>query len=332
MKFPPLVTMTSEIEILLKELNELKVTATLKSINADMSRNLRRQTILKSSLYSARIEGNPLEMVDLEGDYGGKDIHKLEIGNLVMAYEKLPETGEKLLNTELICQWHRWTMAGLSGEAGHVRGEDSAIFNEAGVAVYIAPAHQEVMGLLRELCEFVNANRYPGPVVAGAAHIWFEKIHPFLDGNGRVGRLLLTWILRRSGYDFGGLVAIEEYLDEHRGDYYAALAVDKQEVSGFIGYFLAAIVVQVRVSLARTIEQVIPRYPGLLPRRAEIVEIITDHKMVSFDFLRRRFRGVAERTLHYDLSQLANNGYVEKLGTTKGVMYALGGRDNNKRY
>lgn len=332
MKFPPMVMMTDKIEILLMKLDELKVEVTLKSINVDAGRDLRRKTILKSSLYSARIEGNPLEMTDLEGANSKGDKHKLEISNLVTAYEKLPEMSEKILSRELICQWHRWTMGGISAEAGYIRDEDSAIFNEAGMAVYITPAHQEVRRLVDELCEFVNANRYPGPVVAATAHIWFEKIHPFLDGNGRVGRLLLTWILRRSGYDFGGLVAIEEYLDKYKEDYYAALTVEKQEVSGFVEYFIEVLILQVQFSIEILENVKLVKYSGLLPRRAEIMEIINDHKLVSFDFLRRRFRGVPERTLHYDLSQLVKNGYVEKLGTTKGVMYALSGRDNNKRY
>jgi len=62
---------------------------------------------------------------------------------------------------------------------------------------------------------------------------------------------------------------------------------------------------------------------NLLSRRAEIVEIIRDHKMVSFDFIARRFRAVPTRTLHYDISQLVRFGYVKKLGNTRGAMYTM---------
>lgn len=56
-------------------------------------------------------------------------------------------------------------------------------------------------------------------------------------------------------------------------------------------------------------------------RRQEIVLTIRDHNMVSFDFLTRNFRGVPVSTLHYDLLQLQKKGYIQKMGSTRGVMY-----------
>lgn len=62
---------------------------------------------------------------------------------------------------------------------------------------------------------------------------------------------------------------------------------------------------------------------NLLPRRAEIVEIVRDHKMVSFDFIARGFAAVPKSTLHFDIQQLLKQGYIKKLGTTRGVVYTL---------
>lgn len=322
MKFPPVIALTAEINVLLADIENLKTKASLHRVSPEMLMALRRQALLKSSLYSARIEGNPLELSDIEIGSNVHEIHKQEVANLVIAYERLLDSSEKSLSPELFKEWHRLVLSGISGAAGHFRTEESAIFNQAGVAVYLAPASQRVVELMGGLCEFVNVSGYPAPVVAAVAHIWFEKIHPFLDGNGRVGRLLVAWILKRSGYDFSGLVSLEEYLDLHRDAYYTALAVDKQEVSGFVEYFLTAIVSHAQSSLARIEKSDLPKYPGLLPRRAEIVQIISDHKIVSFDFLRRRFRAVPDRTLHNDLQQLVRLGLIEKLGATRGVMYA----------
>jgi DNA-binding transcriptional ArsR family regulator len=61
----------------------------------------------------------------------------------------------------------------------------------------------------------------------------------------------------------------------------------------------------------------------LLPRRAEIYNIIRDHKLVNFDFLRRRFASVNERTLRYDLKKLADQGLIRKRGATRGVYYEV---------
>lgn len=59
----------------------------------------------------------------------------------------------------------------------------------------------------------------------------------------------------------------------------------------------------------------------LLPRRKEILRIIKDHQMVSFDFIKRRFISVPESTLHYDLRQLIKQGFIKKLGSTRGTNY-----------
>jgi len=61
----------------------------------------------------------------------------------------------------------------------------------------------------------------------------------------------------------------------------------------------------------------------LLPRRQEILAIIKDHHLVSFDFIARRFASVPKSSLHYDLKYLLNRGFVQKLGKTRGVLYAI---------
>ena len=59
----------------------------------------------------------------------------------------------------------------------------------------------------------------------------------------------------------------------------------------------------------------------LLPKRREILGVIRDHGMVSFDFIRRRFMAVSEETIHYDLQQLVKVGLIIKLGKTRGALY-----------
>jgi DNA-binding transcriptional ArsR family regulator len=59
----------------------------------------------------------------------------------------------------------------------------------------------------------------------------------------------------------------------------------------------------------------------LLPRRGEILAIIRDHKLVNIDFIKRRFEKINERTLRHDIKKLIDGGFVQKLGTTRGVYY-----------
>lgn len=313
MKFPPVYTFTPSIKQLLYDLDVLKAGYALHPVPAMQVVNLRRASLLKSSLYSARIEGNPSEDVDL----GNRDI-----ANLARAYEELSDRDEATI--DWIENLHRTVMENISGGSGRLRAEDSAIFNMAGVAVYLTPAPQNIRNLLADLCAYVTAGRDPAPIRAGVTHIWFEKIHPFLDGNGRVGRLLSAYILKKGGYDFSGLVPFEQYLDEHRDDYYYFLKKDVQDVTEFVEFYLTALFSQAKISLTVAYESGKPdKYALLAPRRAEIMRLIEDHKIVTFDFLSRRFRAVPVRTLHYDLSQLIKAGLVQKMGATRGVSYTL---------
>ena len=114
----------------------------------------------------------------------------------------------------------------------------------------------------------------------------------------------------------------EEYLDNHRSEYYSALEVSEKEVSDYLEFMLAALAKTAQDAKEEILrKQTLDAIDLLLPRRAEILQIIRDHKMVNFDFIKRRFMAVNERTLRYDLLRLANDGLIKKRGSTKGVYY-----------
>lgn len=324
MKFPPTVAITPTIKKLLYELDVLKASFTLNPVSLERQVSLRRASLLKSSLYSARIEGNPLELVDVSAfDLTDKNIHKIEVGNLLKAYEQLSQFIQTDISVDSLCSLHSIVMKDV-GVAGYLRSQESAIFDSAGNAVYLTPAPQNVRSLFNNLCAYANEHDHPIPVAAGVAHIWFEKIHPFLDGNGRVGRLLSAFILKKGAYDFSGLVPFEEYLDTHRDHYYYALGKDMQDVTSFVEFYLTALLEQARISLKIAYEPVkSDPYASLLPRRAEIMRIVSDHKVVTFDFIARRFRAVPTATLHFDIAQLTRAGFLRKIGSTRAATYAL---------
>lgn len=323
MKFPPTYTTTPSIRQLLYELDVLKTSYELRPVTRERAVHLRRASLLKSSLYSARIEGNPLEWTDMTHIHeGDDDRHKIEVSNLVSAYEQLPNLVGQDISTDALKKLHARVLYTLAVNAGSFRYEESAIYNQAGIAVYLTPAPQDVRGLMDELCVYVNTTKDASPIAAGVSHIWFEKIHPFLDGNGRVGRLLSAHILQKGTYDFGGLVPFEQYLDEHRDDYYHFLGIDRQDVTEFVEFYLTALLSQAKASLKAAHELgTLDTYDYLLPRRAEIMRVLEDHKIISFDFLARRFRAVPTRTLHNDVSQLIKVGLIQKMGSTRGVVY-----------
>ncbi len=327
MKFPPTYSLTSTISRLVYDLDVLRAASDLRPIPKMHMQFLRQSSILKSSLFSARIEGNPLTINDIQRadmDVNSQDVHTREVTNLVNAYESLDVRKDRLLSREMLKEMHKAVMNQLSHSAGSLRMEESAIFNQVGVAVYLTPAPRDISGLLDNLIAWVIGAADPVPIAAAVSHIWFEKIHPFDDGNGRVGRLLSNFILTHGGYGFGGIVPFEEYLEAHRQDYYDVLGKDRQDVTEFVEFFLGAMVSQVKTSLSSVEGAPVIQHSDLSPRRSEIAKIVREHKLVSFDFISRRFLRIPTRTLHNDLAQLLKAGYIRRLGTTRGALYAPG--------
>lgn len=150
-------------------------------------------------------------------------------------------------------------------------------------------------------------------------------IHPFLDGNGRVGRLLIYAVLRTLGYDFGIHVPFEEYLETHRESYYYHLDTGMNETEEYLFFMLHAFYEQTN-QIKKAFHDSTQNHNQtvlLPPRQDEIRRIITDHKMVTFDFIRRRFMKVPPRTLRYDLKKMCDAGVLVKVGKTRGAYYSV---------
>jgi len=323
MKFPPIFEKTELLSKAIYDLDVLKAAFELHPIAKEIVVLKRDKSILKSALFSARIEGNPLtfEEIAMDSQELSEDNSKREIFNLVALYKDIDSFTSQLPSKELIKDMHEQALRGVSPSGGFFRTEDSAIWNQAGVAVYITPAPQQIFPLLDELFLWIKDSKEHPAVIAAVAHIWFEKIHPFDDGNGRVGRFLSAAILSKGGFGFGGLVPVEEYLEKFREDYYVELGRDKQDVTSFIEFFIRGLVSQVQTSLQESEYVEISDTLSLSPRRAELVAIIRDHKSTSFDALIRRFRSIPSRSLHNDLAQLIKAGYIRRRGTTRGALY-----------
>ncbi len=326
MTIPPRYRLTKEIAGLLADIERLKAQLDLLPQIKIQEKFLRRKSILKSAVYSARIEGNPrqpheISIADLKQT---KDQTKLESVNIYRAIEFiLQENRRTKIKIDDVKKIHRLAMDQLSAEAGILRQQPSAIFNSAGIAIYICPSPAEIKTLLQKLLFFINRKTLdPIPVKALLAHLVFEKVHPFLDGNGRVGRLLIHAILKQWRYNLRGLSAFEQYFENHRQEYYDLLAQTVKDATAFVSFGLKAL----RFGLKKTISSVHPsknlaRQDLLPPRRQEILAIIRDHRQASFDFLHRRFPAVSGRLLRYDLKKLQTAGLIKKLGVTRGAVY-----------
>ncbi len=129
------------------------------------------------------------------------------------------------ITKELLLNWHKNIF-------GETKSDIAGRFRDYLVRVgpHLAPDWQDVKNLMKNLVEFINKNKKINPIeLAGRTHYQFEKIHPFGDGNGRIGRLLMNFILWQNGYP----MLIIEY--KKRKSYYKALQKNEEY---FVSYFI----------------------------------------------------------------------------------------------
>ncbi len=295
----------TEIEILKKVFE----TIPLSTANVDI---LRSRSFVNSAVSSAQIENIPstARLLRTEGT------------NLKRAYQWIYSRNHNdVITVQTIRDLHGLVLRELSGSAGKYRMEQWGVFNEGGTEIHHAPLHIHIPGLMDEMTNLLNTQKDHPVIISAVAQFIFEKIHPFADGNGRVGRLVSAYILQKSGYGLNGMVPVEKYIYAHRNLYYQVLE-PSYNCTEFVDYFLEAL-----VAAANEVLQEIKNPPventgeDLLPRRSELLETLKDHPQSSFDFLHRRFLNLHERTLHRDLKHLMQKGLIKKLGMTRGVVY-----------
>ena len=160
------------------------------------------------------------------------------------------------IDADLVRDVHRTLMAGAPDEARSAPGEFRNVQNYitgGGEVIYAPPPPDRMLGCLDSLFGYVDSRPDAPPLVEIAwVHYAFEAIHPFRDGNGRVGRILIPLLLaRRRGLDHP-LLYISPYLFEHRQEYYDRLfAVSaRSDWAGWLAYILRAVASQARASVA----------------------------------------------------------------------------------
>ncbi len=210
--------------------------------------------VAKEAVVSSRIEGTktnidealmPLEEIKPERRDDWQEVKNYiraineAIGNL----EKMP------ISSRLIKQTHYTLLQSVRGEnkqPGEYRTSQNWIGgNSLDDAVFIPPQHLLVNELMGDLEKFLNNDEInvPSLIRIAIAHYQFETIHPFLDGNGRIGRLLITLFLVNEGILDKPLLYLSQYFEKNKGLYYDNLSVvrTKDDMIQWIKYFLVGI-------------------------------------------------------------------------------------------
>ena len=216
-------------------------------------------------MLSSRIEGTQATLGELLAAEAGGVVERSsadlrEVGNYVVALEYGLERLSALpLSLRLVRELHQRLMQGLRGEVatpGEFRrsqnwiGPPGCTLNDA---TYVPPPSSELMGCLDAWERFLHDDALPPLVHAALVHSQFEAIHPFLDGNGRVGRLLITFLLIERNIIPSPLLYLSAYFEATRDEYYARLLAVTQsgEWEEWLAYFLRGVALQAEDALNR---------------------------------------------------------------------------------
>jgi Fic family protein len=166
---------------------------------------LARLLLRAEGLASSFIEGVTAPVVDIVlaevGDRDGRSDAAWVAANLAAVTEAIGEAHHGPLTRDALCRWHRTLMTGSPTPARHVgaiRDEQGWIGGSSPFDAHlVTPPPDELPALLDDLVDYVNRDDVDPVSQAAIAHAQFEIIHPFADGNGRIGRVLVSWLLVR---------------------------------------------------------------------------------------------------------------------------------------
>ena len=192
---------------------------------------VRKEAVLSSQIEGTQSSLSDLLLFELDEAPGAPLDDVVEVSNYVAALEHgLRRLREDFpLSNRLIREIHRELLLrgrGSDKDPGEFRRSQNWIGGtRPGNATFVPPPHTDIPDCMTALERFLHAEEDGLPVLlrAGLAHVQFETIHPFLDGNGRVGRLLITLLLCQAGVLRQPLLYLSLYFKQHRGTYYDLL-------------------------------------------------------------------------------------------------------------
>ena len=296
----------------------------------------------REAVLSSRIEGTRTTLGELlaatAGGITGRASSDLEeVANYVTALEHGLELLSSLpLSLRLIREVHERLMRGVRGDTalpGEFRRSQNWIGPPGcslGEATYVPPPPAELMACLDPFERFLHDDTLPPLVHAGLAHAQFEAIHPFLDGNGRVGRLLVTLLLVERAVLPSPLLYLSAYFEATRELYYTHLLAVTREGAWerWLSYFLRGVQAQAEDAVER-MEQI----DGLLENwSAELASVqLGRPREVLHLFAENPFwtvRGVAEEL---DVAYTTAQRTVERLRVA-GIVSLVGSAKRNRVY
>ena len=261
--------------------------------------------VRKEAVLSAQIEGTQATLMDLlEVEASGEapvdaDVQDVcaSLDALNYAWDELGRDSGLPISMRLLSEAHRRLLRGERGaqkQPGEVRRSQNWIGGtRPGNAVFVPPPAHRLPELLSDLERTIHEESdLPVLVRVGMLHVQFETLHPYLDGNGRLGRLLITMLLRHWGLLSRPLLYLSLFLKTHREEYYRRLSAVRTEGNweGWLAFFLegVAVVAEEAVVTARNLHSVVDELRARLLARADatvlslrLFERLPDHPILT---------------------------------------------------
>jgi Fic family protein len=249
----PAVRMDPQLQALLSRADQAVgrldgVIQTLPDADLFLYMYVRHEAVLSSQIEGSQSTLKDLLAIELEPERLGLPDDVEEVVNYVRAMNHgLDRLTDLPLSLNLLCEIHAHLLKsgrGSTKRPGQFRDEQNWLGEEEAPitrATFIPPPPQEMKEALHDFENFLHRDRtLPDLIHVGLAHAQFETIHPFLDGNGRVGRLLITFLLVYRGVLHRPLLYLSLYLKRHRAEYYDRLMAIREDGDweGWLRFFL----------------------------------------------------------------------------------------------
>lgn len=309
-------------------------------------RQFQTDAMVRTVHFGTHIEGNELNLTQAEKVLQGVDIPARErdvqeVINYRKAMEFINELErtDKKINEETIKKIHEITVAKILPKEtiGVYRKTQVVVKNsQTGQISFRPPMSLAIPIQTKDLIEFINdENDIHAVLKAGAVHFELVRIHPFVDGNGRVARALSTLILFTEGYDIRRFFSLEEYFDSDAAAYYEALqSVEKKDgdLTFWLEYFSQGMAIELskirdkveNISIDVNLRKRLGGKPLMLTdRQLKIVEYIQKVGFLQNAAFKTLFPMVSEDTILNELKVLLSSKIIKKKGVTKGAKYIM---------
>lgn len=298
---------------------------------------LLRPFVRREAVLSSRIEGTQATLGELLAAEAGASVDRSpedlrEVGNYVVALEYgIPRLSELPLCVRLVRELHEKLMTGVRGGQA-APGKFRTIQNWIGrpgstpaTARFVPPPPEEVENCVAGWERFLHESNLPPLVVAALMHYQFEAIHPFLDGNGRVGRLLVTLFLIERKILPAPLLYLSAFFEASRRDYYELLLGVSQrgEWNDWLQYFLNGITVMSEDAIGRSARIValldewrVKAAGGKTDAPLRLLDLLADNPFVTVTGVAEKL-GLAFTTAQRAIQRLEQLGVLKEKGEAR---------------